>query len=303
MESFNFENNFEIVANYPQAEVFTKFEEYVSKKTWKIIHSSHNESISFQTRTALIAITFIANNDNSTTLSIITKTEKFDNNRSKGVVRKILKECFSEQIDNVEVEHKEVQSSNSKPEQKNKRSNSKPKYSKQQIVDNTNDNTSDFSSYINWRNIIIAVAAIIVIVVNFYPSNEETNSNSTSMSSECSSYEYNETMTSTVEAECTDIEPWMVGKWEGRITTTDYFGNPLRLHWLLEINQYGSATQITRTSNGNYDVEYFTLKYDRNQEKLYYEEGGYIVSIKVNPKTKQLYMPSSDFGTLYLNKQ
>ena len=117
----------------------------------------------------------------------------------------------------------------------------------------------DFSSYINWRNIIIAVAAIIVIVVNFYPTNEETNSNSTSMSSECSSYEYNETMTSTVEAECIDIEPWMVGKREGRITTTDYFGNPLRLHWSLEINQYGSATQITRTSNGDYDVEYFTL--------------------------------------------
>lgn len=168
MESFNFENNFEIEANYPQAEVFTKFEEYVSKKTWKIVYSNHNESISFQTRTALIAITFIANNDNSTTLSIITKTEKFDNNRSKGVVRKILKECFSEQIDNVEEEHKEVQSSNSKPKQKKKHSNSKPKYSKKQTAYNTNDNTSSFSSFINWQNIAIAVFAIVFILPKIF---------------------------------------------------------------------------------------------------------------------------------------
>ena len=181
MESFNFENNFEIEANYPQAEVFTKFEEYVSKKTWKIVYSNHNESISFQTRTALIAITFIANNDNSTILSIITKTEKFDNNRSKGVVRKILKECFSEQIDNVEEEHKEVQSSNSKPKQKKKRSNSKPKYSKKQTVYNTNDNTSNYSSYVNWRNIAIAVFAIVFIVTKFSPTSE-SNSDTTSTS-------------------------------------------------------------------------------------------------------------------------
>ena len=75
-----------------------------------------------------------------------------------------------------------------------------------------------------------------------------------------------------------------------------------RLHWSLDINQYGSTTQITGTSNGDYDVEYFTLKYDRDQEKLYYKEGGYNITINVNPKTRQLYMPS-DFGTLYLNKQ
>ena len=37
-----------------------------------------------------------------------------------------------------------------------------------------------------------------------------------------------------------------------------------RLHWSLDINQYGSTTQITGTSNGDYDVEYFTLKYDRD---------------------------------------
>ena len=112
MESFNFETNFEIEVNHPQTEVFTKFEAYVGKKTWRIIHSDHKEFISFQTKIALIAITFIANNDNSTTLSITTKTEQFDYNKSVGAIHKILKECFSEQIDNVEEEHKEVQSSN-----------------------------------------------------------------------------------------------------------------------------------------------------------------------------------------------
>lgn len=174
MEFFNFENKFEIEVNHPQVEVFTKLEAYVSKKTWKIIHSDHKEFISFQTRTALIAITFIANNDNSTTLSITTKTEQFDYNKSVGAIHKILKECFSEQIDNVEEEHKEVQSSNSKPKQKKKRSNSKPKYSKKQTVYNTNDNISDFSRYINWQNIAIAIVAFFFVIPNIFNSIEDS---------------------------------------------------------------------------------------------------------------------------------
>lgn len=172
MEFFNFENNFEIEVNHPQVEVFTKFEAYVSKKTWKIIHSDHKEFISFQTRTALIAITFIANNDNSTTLSITTKTEQLDYNKSVGVIHKILKECFSEQVDNIEEAYAEVQNPGTKP---------KPKKKKKQKRHATNDNISDFSRYINWQNIAIAVVAIVFIVVKFYPT-YESNSDTTSTS-------------------------------------------------------------------------------------------------------------------------
>lgn len=152
MEFFNFENNFEIEVNHPQAEVFTKFEAYVSKKTWKIIHSDHKEFISFQTRTALIAITFIANNDNSTTLSITTKTEQFDYNRNLGIIHKILKECLSEQIDNVEEEHNEVQYSNSKPKQKKKQRRRK-----------TYDNDSK-------RKVIFVATIALFAIVCLYPS-------------------------------------------------------------------------------------------------------------------------------------
>lgn len=161
MGFFNFENNFEIEVNHPQVEVFTKFEAYVSKKTWKIIHSDHKEFISFQTRTALIAITFIANNDNSTTLSITTKTEQLDYNKSVGVIHKILKECFSEQVDNIEEAYAEVQNPGTKP---------KPKKKKKQKRHATNDNISDFSRYINWQNIAIAIVAFFFVIPNIFNS-------------------------------------------------------------------------------------------------------------------------------------
>lgn len=161
MGFFNFENNFEIEVNHPQVEVFTKFEAYVSKKTWKIIHSDHKEFISFQTRTALIAITFIANNDNSTTLSITTKTEQLDYDKSVGVIHKILKECFSEQVDNIEEAYAEVQNPGTKP---------KPKKKKKQKRHATNDNISDFSRYINWQNIAIAIVAFFFVIPNIFNS-------------------------------------------------------------------------------------------------------------------------------------
>ena len=165
MEFFNFENNFEIEVNHPQVEVFTKLEAYVSKKTWKIIHSDHKEFISFQTRTALIAITFIANNDNSTTLSITTKTEQFDYNKSVGVIHKILKECFSEQVDNIEEGNAAVQYSDTKP---------KPKQKNNQKRHTTSDNISDFSRYINWQNIAIAIVAFFFVIPNIFNSIEDS---------------------------------------------------------------------------------------------------------------------------------
>lgn len=167
MGFFNFENNFEIEVNHPQVEVFTKFEAYVSKKTWKIIHSDHKEFISFQTRTALITITFIAINDNSTTLSITTKTEQFDYNKSVGVIHKILKECFSEQVDNIEEGNAEVQNPGTKP---------KPKKKNKQKHHTTNDNISDFSSYKTWKDIaiiVISVLAIVYVVPNIFNSSED----------------------------------------------------------------------------------------------------------------------------------
>lgn len=42
----------------------------------------------------------------------------------------------------------------------------------------------DFRSYKTWRNIIIAVIAVIFIVTKFSPTNEESNSYSTSISKE-----------------------------------------------------------------------------------------------------------------------
>ena len=47
-------------------------------------------------------------------------------------------------------------------------------------------------------------------------------------------------------------------------------------------------------------VEYFTLKYDRKQENLYYKEGSHNVAINVNPKTKQLYMPSDFWNIIFI---
>lgn len=85
-------------------------------------------------------------------------------------------------------------------------------------------------------------------------------------------------------------------------TTRDYYGNPFTFYWTLEINQYGSSTQIVETSIGNYDMETYTLRYDRNNKQLYYRDGGGNVTIDVDTYSKKLYMPS-EFGTMYLYKQ
>ena len=280
MEFFNFENNFEIEVNHPQAEVFTKFETYVSKKTWKIIHSDHKGFISFQTRTALIAITFIANNDNSTTLSITTKTEQFDYNRNLGIIHKILKECLSEQIDNVEEEHNEVQYSNSKPKQKKKQRRRK-----------TYDNDSK-------RKVIFVATIALFAIVCLYPSvssyiKEHWNSPNIEYAYESKT---NDKPTHT-EPKRTDIESWMVGKWKGSSYVTDWNNNNVKIFVNLEIDKYGNATQFMQMQGGSMDVEQFTLKYDRSSQVLYYREGGLRITYQVNPSSHTISV--GDNITLY----
>ena len=280
MELFNFENNFEIEVNHPQSEVFTKFEAYVNKKTWKIIHSDHKEFISFQTKIALIAITFIANNDNSTTLSITTKTEQFDYNRNLGIIHKILKECLSEQIDNVEEVHNEVQYSNNKPKLKKKQKRRK-------TYDNESKRKFAFVATIAFFIIVCLSPSVSSYIKEFRsrPAIEHTYESKTSD---------NPTHDKPKRA---DIEPWMVGEWKGSSYVTGWNNNKVKVFVNLEIDKYGNATQFMQIQGGSMDVEQFTLKYDRNSQVLYYRDGGLRITYQVNPSSQTI--SAGDNITLY----
>ena len=99
----------------------------------------------------------------------------------------------------------------------------------------------------------------------------------------------------------TDLEPWMIGTWKGSTTISDNYGNSFKMYWALEIDKYGNTTQIVSSTLGS-EIETFTLKYDRQEQHLYYKQGGLNVTFEVDSKSKQIYMPS-DYGTLYFYKQ
>lgn len=287
MEIFNFENNFDIEVNHSKTEAFTKLETYIRNKNWNIIHVDPDEFVSFYTKTISITITFIAINDNSTTLSITTKTEQFDYNKNVGVIHKILKECFSEQVDNIEEGNAEVQNPGTKP---------KPKKKNKQKHHTTNDNESK-------RKLAFVASIAFLVIMCIYPSvssyiKEYSSSPAIEYTYESETYSeptYN-------EPERTDIESWMVGTWKGSSYVTDWNNNNVKIFVNLEINKYGYATQFMQMQGGPMDVEQFTLKYDRSSEQLYYKDGGWRITIQVDPYNKKLSMPSSS-GTLYLYKQ
>ena len=99
------------------------------------------------------------------------------------------------------------------------------------------------------------------------------------------------------------LEPWMVGLWIGQLSTVDYFGNPIKIYWALNISKSGYTKQVVGSSNNpdNPEIEYLNLKYDRRSQQLYYEEGSIHITIKVDSQYKKLYLPSEN-GTLYLSK-
>lgn len=100
----------------------------------------------------------------------------------------------------------------------------------------------------------------------------------------------------------TDIEPWMVGTWKGSSYVTDWNNNTVKFLVNLEIDKYGNATEFSQIQGGSLDIEQYTLKYDRSSEQLYYNDGGFRITIQVDSYNKKLYMSSSS-GTTYLYKQ
>lgn len=282
MEIFNFENNFDIEVNHSKTEAFTKLETYIRNKNWNIIHVDPDEFVSFYTKTISITITFIAINDNSTTLSITTKTEQFDYNKNVGVIHKILKECFSEQVDNIEEGNAEVQNPGTKP---------KPKKKNKQKHHTTNDNESK-------RKLAFVASIAFLVIMCIYPSvssyiKEYSSSPAIEYTYESETYSeptYN-------EPERTDIESWMVGTWKGSSYVTDWNNNNVKIFVNLEINKYGYATQFMQMQGGPMDVEQFTLKYDRSSQVLYYREGGLRITYQVNPSSHTISV--GDNITLY----
>lgn len=53
----------------------------------------------------------------------------------------------------------------------------------------------------------------------------------------------------------------------------------------LEIDKYGNTLEIIEYSNGGYEMNNFTLKYDRNTQKLYHKDGSLTINYKVNPSS------------------
>ena len=143
------------------------------------------------------------------------------------------------------------------------------------------------SSYKSWRKIAIIISIVLIgfIILLQASLNEDT------------SNEYYESNTSTQEVSNTDIEPWMIGTWKGKLEN-----GYMQLYWSLDIDKYGNAKQIIYNPQGGSEVELLSLKYNRNSEQLYYKDGGMTVTIEVNPYNKTLSMPSSS-GTLYLHKE
>lgn len=99
------------------------------------------------------------------------------------------------------------------------------------------------------------------------------------------------------ETNSTDLEPWMVGTWKGKLNN-----GYMQLYWSLEIDKYGNATQIIYNPQGDSEVELLSLKYNRDSEQLYYKDGGMAITIQVDSYNKTLSLPSSS-GTLYLYKE
>lgn len=86
----------------------------------------------------------------------------------------------------------------------------------------------------------------------------------------------------------TDPDSWMVGKWEGSASTIDFYGNITNIVMILEIDKYGNATQLIKSSTGAAEYELIDLEYDRRAQKLYYKDGGHNISIDVNARNKSL---------------
>ena len=281
MGLFSFSNNFEVAVNHPKEVVYKQFVSYIRQKNWDIISSKQGKEISFQTKMTIISypidfdIAFQSVDENSTNLIVSASAGHLDLGRSKGIINDIINESFEEQINIVKVDSQDQQDD--------------VLYEQEPMGFNTN-------SYKSWSKIVIRASLILVgVIILLRVSSNDTNDKHSSSNTSYTSTETNNTNN-------TDIEPWMAGTWKGSITTSDYYGNPFTFYWTLEISQYGSTTQIVETSIGNYDMETYTLHYDRNSKQLYYRDGGGNVTIGVDPYSKKLYMPS-EFGTMYLYKQ
>lgn len=86
-----------------------------------------------------------------------------------------------------------------------------------------------------------------------------------------------------------ELDSWMVRKWKGSTRTIDYYGNPISVVMILDIdNKYGHATQFIKSSTGGGEYEFIDLEYDRRAQQLYYEDGGHRIVIEVNPHDKSL---------------
>ncbi len=100
MGFFSFNNDFEVIVNYPNDVTYKKFMSYIKNKGWKTIYAKELEKISFQTKTTLISwpinfeIDFIANDNKSTTLSVKASAAHLDMGRSKGIVNDIINEIY-----------------------------------------------------------------------------------------------------------------------------------------------------------------------------------------------------------------
>ena len=283
MGLFSFSNNFEVAVNHPKEVVYKQFVSYIRKENWDITSSKQGEEISFQTSPTLVSysmdfsVVFTAIDEKSTMLSVNFSSGQLDLGRSKGIINDILKDGFREQVSciiktDAHDRHDDIMHKNEPIE-------------------------FDTSSYKSWSKIVIIASIILVVVITLLRTSSSDDAYDRYSNSNTS-----HTSTETKNTNNTDIEPWMAGTWKGSITTRDYYGNPFTFYWTLEINQYGSTTQIVETSIGNYDMETYTLRYDRNSEQLYYRDGGGNVTIGVDPYSKKLYMPS-EFGTMYLYKQ
>lgn len=272
MGYFSFRNNFEVIVNHSKDAVFKNFISYVQTKNWNYSFSETKEELYFTTNITLVAypmnfdIFLLSVNESSTKIIINTNSSQLDMGRSQKIIDDILKEENFAKY----------------------KTNKKPIKNDIDIVQedfevNTNNNS--------WIKIIFIGVAIIlgIIILTISNKSDETHqSNNTN-------YSINNTNN-------TDIEPWMAGTWKGNINAYDFYGNPLTFYWTLEISPYGSTTEIVETSRGGYDMETYTLSYDRNSKQLYYRNSGGNITINVDPYSKKLYMPS-EFGTMYLYKQ
>ena len=100
MGFFSFRNNFEILVEHPQAEVYKKFVAQIRKRGWTIAEAKQPTKLVFQSKVSLFSwpidfgVCFEATDTNETILVVESVSGNLDLGRSKGMINDIINDIY-----------------------------------------------------------------------------------------------------------------------------------------------------------------------------------------------------------------